>query len=540
MSVLLEALKKAAEDKKQSSQKSQMDVADLKENSLVSHPLKLKNFEQQVQLGSSESALDIQDESAAKEGRVQKAFAYPIRLMSEQETLQSDTVSMDRENEVDNKTRFSNKTSEKASEKASKKTSLQDDDAAKKELNRERKHSELEKSYYWSLNDLPGYKPIDDLYDASISNSEKNTVPNTVLSSNKRFIKALKTMTLRQVIFGRSSNWAIYSLLSVLILSSVSFFSVYYFQLQVDALDKNMNQYHLARTDLPSEQASNLVFQSGSLEAIKIQPDSKNTMSEKVMAKAINTTPTSVKETVKELQNSALKANLGHITKPVSIPVKKDPPQVDAPQVSNSQTLVIRSSNQVSDMQMAYVSLYNNDLSSASALFNEIITKDPTNVSGLNGYASTQALLGNKEVALDAYQKVLAVDPNNLHAFEAMVSILGETLSGSEWIPEIKKVLKIYPNSSVLNYALGNLYATQSDWKTAQTYYFDAYSLDEQNADYLVNLAVSLDHLGQYQLAEKYYTFALVYAGSQTVSFDEAPIKQRLVSIRQFIGSNNK
>jgi Flp pilus assembly protein TadD len=82
---------------------------------------------------------------------------------------------------------------------------------------------------------------------------------------------------------------------------------------------------------------------------------------------------------------------------------------------------------------------------------------------------------------------------------------------------------------------LGNLYASNNDWLAAQEYYFNAYALDMNNPDFTANLAISLDRLGKYPLAGQYYTQTLALAGATQVSFNVSDIKNRLISIRQFM-----
>jgi uncharacterized protein HemY len=89
-------------------------------------------------------------------------------------------------------------------------------------------------------------------------------------------------------------------------------------------------------------------------------------------------------------------------------------------------------------------------------------------------------------------------------------------------ISRIKLLLADKSDSAHLNFTLGNLYASQSRWSEAQKAYFDSVRLDDKNPDYIYNLAVSLEHLGQPQAALKFYRHALALAQKQYSHFDQA------------------
>ena len=66
-------------------------------------------------------------------------------------------------------------------------------------------------------------------------------------------------------------------------------------------------------------------------------------------------------------------------------------------------------------------------------------------------------------------------------------------------------MLQNSPDDTHLNFALGNVYAQQNKWKLAQQSYFNAWQHDNENADYIFNLAVSMDQLGKQKQAVDLY-----------------------------------
>ena len=62
----------------------------------------------------------------------------------------------------------------------------------------------------------------------------------------------------------------------------------------------------------------------------------------------------------------------------------------------------------------------------------------------------------------------------------------------------------------------------------AQQAYFEAYRLESDNADYMYNLAVSLDQLKQPKLALDYYQKALVARIKVGGQFDQVAVSRRI------------
>ena len=92
----------------------------------------------------------------------------------------------------------------------------------------------------------------------------------------------------------------------------------------------------------------------------------------------------------------------------------------------------------------------------------------------------------------------------------------------------IKLMLRDQPEAAFLHFASGNNYASQSRWPEAQQAFFEAYRLQPDNPDYVYNLAVSLDQIGQSRPALDYYSKALELADTTQVSFNTANVLARV------------
>jgi tetratricopeptide (TPR) repeat protein len=182
-------------------------------------------------------------------------------------------------------------------------------------------------------------------------------------------------------------------------------------------------------------------------------------------------------------------------------------------------------------LNRAYDALLADNLTDARRDYEQALRSDPKNTDALLGLATIAARQGQADKAADLYLRVLEADPKDLNAKAGLINLKGQSdpaLSESR----LKTLLASQPDSAALNFALGNLHARQTRWSDAQQAYFRAYTAEPDNADYLFNLAVSLDHLHQKNLAIQYYQMALNAAGTRSAAFDRIQVKSRLLELQ--------
>ncbi|PKO50080.1 MAG: hypothetical protein CVU27_09620, partial [Betaproteobacteria bacterium HGW-Betaproteobacteria-20] len=157
---------------------------------------------------------------------------------------------------------------------------------------------------------------------------------------------------------------------------------------------------------------------------------------------------------------------------------------------------------------------------------------DVRNVDALLGMAAIAQRQGRDADAAGWYQKVLEIEPRNTIAKSAMVNLQANNdIVGTE--SRIKNMLAQQPDAANLHAALGNLYAEQGQWPSAQQSYFEASRLAPSNADYAFNLAISLDQLGKSGLALKQYQRALELLNeSGGSSPDRVQLEDRIRALR--------
>jgi tetratricopeptide (TPR) repeat protein len=178
-------------------------------------------------------------------------------------------------------------------------------------------------------------------------------------------------------------------------------------------------------------------------------------------------------------------------------------------------------------VEQGYRAFQKNDLAAARESYERALAREPNNRDALLGLAAIDVRGGQLEAAEARYLKVLEMDPRDGQATAALVSLRGR-LDPVASESRLKTLIASQPDVAQLHFALGNQYAHQSRWAEAQAAYFKAYSIDPENADYVFNLAVSLDQLRQKKTALEYYQRALALAGKRPATFDSAQARTRV------------
>lgn len=182
-------------------------------------------------------------------------------------------------------------------------------------------------------------------------------------------------------------------------------------------------------------------------------------------------------------------------------------------------------------LNRAYEALQADNLNDARRDYEQVLRSDARNTDALLGLATIAARQGQANNAADLYLRVLEADPKDPTAKAGLINLKGQSdpaLAESR----LKTLLASQPESPPLHFALGNLYASQTRWSDAQQAFFRAHTGEPENADYLFNLAVSLDHLHQNKLAAQFYQSALNAAETRSAAFDRNQVKSRLLELR--------
>ncbi len=212
---------------------------------------------------------------------------------------------------------------------------------------------------------------------------------------------------------------------------------------------------------------------------------------------------------------------------PENVPVQ--PAQVSEPPRPDDSPIKIepqKEAEQINPLLLdAYSAYRRGELGQAQQLYLALFQKDARNIDVLLGLATIAQQQGNNMMSAQYYARILELDPRNAAA-NAGVSTLRVGDENTE--SRLKNLLREQGNAATLHFALGNFYAEQSRWGEAQQAYFNANTLEPGNPEFIFNLAVSLDHLGQGQLALQHYQRALRFDPSHRAGFDHAQIELRV------------
>jgi len=180
----------------------------------------------------------------------------------------------------------------------------------------------------------------------------------------------------------------------------------------------------------------------------------------------------------------------------------------------------------------AYEAFNRGDDVSAQQKYRQVLQKDVRNVDALLGMAAIAQRQARNMDALGWYRKVTEIEPRNSIAQSAMADLEASTDTvGAE--SKIKSMLARQPDAANLHAALGNLYAAQNQWASAQAAYFSASQFAPISADYAFNLAISLEHLGKPKLALVQYQRALDLLNmTGAASPDRAQVEARVRALQ--------
>ena len=167
------------------------------------------------------------------------------------------------------------------------------------------------------------------------------------------------------------------------------------------------------------------------------------------------------------------------------------------------------------------------DLSAARESYQQALQRDPFNRDALLGIAAIDVRERRFDSAAASYVRLLELDPRDVNAAAGLIALRGQVNPGQSE-SQLKTLIATSPDAAVLYFTLGNQYAQQSRWAEAQAAYFKAYAGEPENADFAVNLAISLDHLRQRTMALRYYRRAVELAANHTVSFDTNQVRTRI------------
>jgi len=194
-------------------------------------------------------------------------------------------------------------------------------------------------------------------------------------------------------------------------------------------------------------------------------------------------------------------------------------------------SLVPNAARPASLMDAAYAAYQAGKPAEATRLYQDVLRADPTQRDAWLGLAVIAHAGNQREPAMDAYKRVLRLEPQNATALAGLSSLI-TTAGEPQQESRLREMLARSPQEADLNNALGLVLSGEQRWSEAQPLFFKAHSAAPQEAQFAYNLAVTLDHLRKSALAAQYYETALGLATGKVSGFDEASARNRLTALR--------
>lgn len=225
-----------------------------------------------------------------------------------------------------------------------------------------------------------------------------------------------------------------------------------------------------------------------------------------------------------------------HIKKskqPVS--TKTSAPAKSRRTISNAD-LTIKKTNKVdpegAKLDDAWLAYENKEYDEAKRLYKSVLQVEADNRDAQLGLAAIAVHENDKPRARRIYQSLLQKDPLDPIATAALAGMDNDASSVKGNTDYLLSLLAKNPDAPELNFSVGNNFAQQDRWQSAQQYYFRAWQLDADNADYIFNLAVSMDQLGKPEQAIGFYQESLKKAHNATVGFSPEAVEKRISELQ--------
>lgn len=181
----------------------------------------------------------------------------------------------------------------------------------------------------------------------------------------------------------------------------------------------------------------------------------------------------------------------------------------------------------------AWLAYENGRYAEAKSIYNDALLIETNNRDALLGLGAIAIIEKDSATARKVYLTLLKQDPRDPIASAALASLKGDKTTIESDETYLLSMLEKTPDAPQLNFALGNNYAQQNKWKHAQQSYFKAWQADNDNADYIYNLAISMDQLNKHQQAIQFYRDSLLKSRNKRVIFSRAEVEKRIVELSE-------
>ena len=161
--------------------------------------------------------------------------------------------------------------------------------------------------------------------------------------------------------------------------------------------------------------------------------------------------------------------------------------------------------------------------------YEQVLRADPHNRDAMLGLAACAVRDGDTRTAISMYRRIIRAFPRDVLSRAALIGLQRDRQGD----PVIRELLAGQPDNPFLHLVLGQLLAGQSRWAEARQVFYEARRIDTANPVYTLNLAISLDRLGQREQALAYYRTTLKLVEQHASDLDIRPVVRRIQSLRR-------
>jgi tetratricopeptide (TPR) repeat protein len=240
----------------------------------------------------------------------------------------------------------------------------------------------------------------------------------------------------------------------------------------------------------------------------------------------------------KALENSYVKPPIAPnttLSACVSHPITSSP-KVIAEKGSDQHSFVLQleKRQQTADLLMiAYQAWQSGDLVQAETIYQALLAKQPKLKDALWGMLAVSQLNGSDLSIVRSYATQLRLVAPYDDAVRLETDRILMPANQPDWHESTLKMAQSAPvDVAQISYRLGVYYAEQKRWSEAQSAFFDAVKIAPEQVNYRINLGVSYDQLGKYQLAMQHYQQALSIAHPSAIYQELAAIRDRLTFLQ--------
>ncbi len=368
--------------------------------------------------------------------------------------------------------------------------------------------------------------------------------------STKIHFDELRKSRIREERNGKKKLIAIYSL--VLLISISTIFIYYYYGIMNSSDNFISTPNQITSTQIPPENSElenadeigkiNLdssINTDTNLGLGSDQPITQQTKTEAVKQSNVDLAdkPVDVADTNQILEKTPTANRASKPNTKNRPPISKLKNKTIKPGTETKTTLISKGKDKTNPLSDAilrgYTAFNSGDLKLAKESYQKAINLDQNNRDAILGMAAVAMMERNYQTALNFYQKRLTIAPKDSYALSGILSIASLDNPSPELFSRVNEIVEENPGAAHLFFLKGSLLASDARWNAAQSEFFKAWSLEPNRAEYVFNLAVSLDQLDQKSEALRFYKDAYSLAKNSPTNLDIHALLQRIAILEK-------